>query len=301
MDIDLAPGSYVVAVSGGVDSVVLLDLLWQKSRLEPGRGWSLTVAHFDHGIRGDAAEDRQFVQKLARGYELPFVYDEGRLGTGASEAAARRARYGFLNKVLRAAHGRAIITAHHQDDLLETAILNILRGTGRKGLSALDSRQSVIRPLLHIPKAALVGYARDRQLDWREDSTNLDEKYLRNYIRRRLMPRFDPASRERLLTLITRQRDINRELDGLLIDQLHLQSVAGTIDRQWFNRLPHGLAREVMATWLRAHGVRDFDRRMLERLVVNAKVAHPERAFPVTKTARLRVGRKNLALEHVER
>src|SRR5579884_3654782 len=116
MEIQLEPGAYVVAVSGGVDSVVLLDLLTKNHNLK------LTVAHFDHGKRKDSASDRHFVQKLAEKHGLSFVYAEGRLGLGASEAAARKARYKFLQQVRESAEARAVVTAHHQDDLLETAI-----------------------------------------------------------------------------------------------------------------------------------------------------------------------------------
>src|SRR4051794_16456164 len=131
MKIYVGPGKYVVAVSGGVDSVGLLDLL----RMDPGV--KLTVSHFDHGIRDDSHLDRAHVQALARRYQLPFVYDKGALGPGASEAEARTARYQFLDNVKTKTGAHAIVTAHHQDDVLETAIINLLRGTGRKGLSSL--------------------------------------------------------------------------------------------------------------------------------------------------------------------
>jgi tRNA(Ile)-lysidine synthetase-like protein len=132
MKIQLPKGRYVVAVSGGVDSVVLLDALSKLPNLE------LVVAHLDHGIREDSIEDRRFVASLAASYGLVFEYGEGRLGSGASEATAREARYNFLRGVKMKHDAKAIITAHHQDDLIETAILNMLRGTGRKGLTSLS-------------------------------------------------------------------------------------------------------------------------------------------------------------------
>src|SRR5690606_36249858 len=115
----LEPGHYVVAVSGGVDSMVLLDVLAKKYK---GRGkTALTVAHFDHGIRQDSAYDRQLVSEMAAAYSLPFVFARGELGAGASEAAARAARYEFLREVQKRAGSRGIITAHHHDDAVETA------------------------------------------------------------------------------------------------------------------------------------------------------------------------------------
>lgn len=261
----MEPGQYVLAVSGGVDSMVLLNLLQQQP------GVRLTVAHFDHGIRDDSVDDRRLVQSAARFYGIPFVYHEAELGEGASEAAARKARYEFLQKVRSASGARAIITAHHQDDLLETAILNMLRGTGRRGLHSLRNRSGLIRPLLWVPKIDIVNYARDRDLIWREDSTNNDERYARNYVRQRIMPRLDNAARGKFMDIINQSQLVNDELDQQLVHALHLQPEAHRIDRRWFASLPHSVAREVMATWLREHGLRDFDRATLERLVVHAK------------------------------
>jgi tRNA(Ile)-lysidine synthase len=293
------PGRYVLAVSGGVDSMALLDML--RQRQADDQAWKLTVAHLDHGIRPDSAEDRRLVQSVARRHGLPFVYHEARLGAGASEAEARQARYGFLRSVQQAADAGAIITAHHQDDALETAIINMLRGSGRKGLSALGNRHDLLRPLLHVPKRELAAYAKDQGLVWHEDSTNENEAYLRNYVRRQLLPRFDDMARTRLWQLINEIRATNYELDALLATQLHLQPVAGTLERHWFNSLPHAAAREVMAAWLRAHDVRDFDSKSLERLVVAAKVAAPGKVFPVLDGRDLQIFPDYLALNRPER
>lgn len=292
MNIELKPGKYVVAVSGGVDSVVLLDVLRGLPDAE------LVVAHFDHGIREDSTIDRKLAQELAGKYGLAFEYGEGLLGPGASEDAARAARYDFLKKVRREHTADAIVTAHHQDDALETAIINLLRGTGRKGLSALSDRPDIRRPLLEVPKSELIDYAREHGLKWREDSTNSDQTYLRNYVRHTLLPRFDETARQELLGLIRRSRDNNNELDQFLANQLSGQDDLG---RQWFNGLPHDAAREVMAAWLRRRGIRDFDRRSLERLVVAAKTGYYGQRFDVRQGAVMAVGKDGLALVVAER
>ncbi|HET6925122.1 MAG TPA: tRNA lysidine(34) synthetase TilS [Candidatus Saccharimonadales bacterium] len=286
MKLDMPPGNYVVAVSGGVDSVVLLDLLRYHS------GLKLTVAHFDHGIRSDSRLDRIFVQQLAHRYQLPFVFDAVTLGPGASEAAARKARYAFLKRAQQAAGAQAIITAHHQDDMLETAVLNLLRGTGRKGLSSLTTGEGVIRPLLEVPKSELLDYARRHRLSWREDSTNNDTNYLRNHIRHVMLPSWREADKQRLLGIIRHMREVNGSLDAVLDDSLTPQ-----LKREWFVLLPHNVAREVMASWLRSADIREFDRRTLERLVVAGKVAEAGKAIDVVKGRRMRVGRDHLALE----
>ncbi|HVX24429.1 MAG TPA: tRNA lysidine(34) synthetase TilS [Candidatus Saccharimonadales bacterium] len=295
MDVRVAPGTYVIAVSGGVDSMTLLNLLAQQPDVK------LTVAHFDHGIRGDSIEDRRLVQKAANFYGLPFVYGEGHLGLQASEAAAREARYAFLRRVQQASGARAIITAHHQDDVLETAILNMLRGTGQRGLTSLSNRHDMHRPLLNVSKQTVFEHAQAHDLVWREDSTNQDERYARNYVRRQVLPRLTPSDRERLHELIVTARSLQAEIDEIITTALHQQSRGGELDRTWFNHLPHASAREVLAGWLRAQGLRDFDKRKLERLVVAAKTARPGRQFDVARGWRLTVGKQRLALAGAER
>lgn len=288
-------GSYVLAVSGGVDSVALLDML----RREPGL--RLVVAHFDHGIREDSHLDRSHVQGLAKQYGLPFVFDEGRLGPAASEATARDARYAFLRRVRDMVNAQAIITAHHQDDLLETAIINMLRGTGRKGLTSLASRNDVVRPLLKVPKSYLIAYAQDQGLAWRDDPTNQDVTYLRNHVRHNIMTKFDAEARAKMLGLLEQLESTNRALDEALSGELERNAPEGAIDRSWFTYLPHDTAREIMAGWLRAQGIADFGSKTLERLVVAAKVAEPGRRFPALGGYDMVVGQSKLALERPER
>lgn len=283
----------MVAVSGGVDSVSLLHGLRALPEAE------LVVAHFDHGIRPDSAADCRFVEALAGRYGLPFYAAEGRLGPRASEAEARQARYEFLRKVKRQAGARAIVTAHHQDDVLETAVINLLRGTGRRGLSSLRSREDIERPLLTISKAKILQYARENRLEWREDSTNTDETYLRNYVRRQVIAKLDEASRRRLADLINKNAQTNDQLDTLLVK--YLPHSGNMMARQAFAGLPHAVAMEVMAAWLRQNRLRDFDSRTLERLVVGGKTARAGSRFDVRRSVKLRVSQDNLALVGLER
>lgn len=259
----------------------------------------MTVAHFDHGMRRDSAEDRRFVGGLASKYDLPFVYDEGRLGETASEAQARQARYKFLRTVQQAGEAQALVTAHHQDDLLETAILNMLRGTGRRGLTSLQSREDLVRPMLHLTKNQIKDYAQANNLSWCEDPTNQDISYQRNYVRHQIMPNFSAPDRQKLTDLLGNLQATNKEVDDVLAGLLNSQG--NTIKRLWFNRLPHAVAKEMMASWLRDNGVRGFDRQTLERLVAAAKTASAGKLFPVMKGVRLEVGKDTLALRHAER
>jgi tRNA(Ile)-lysidine synthase len=287
------PGKYVIAVSGGVDSMALLHLLQAQPDVQ------LMVAHFDHGIRPDSAIDRQLVQATAKRQGLPFFYEEGKLGPSTSEAKAREARYSFLREVQHDHKADKIITAHHQDDVLETAIINLLRGTGRKGLTSLRTTDDIERPLLQVTKSELVDYANVNQLEWREDSTNQDDAYLRNYVRNQLLPAFDVATRQQFAEMISRSRLTDKEIDTLLVKYQLLTSQE--LPRSQFVQLPHAVAREMMAAWLRQHGIRDFDHRTIERLVVAAKTGRPGQLFPVMHGASLEIKRGNLALKLPER
>jgi tRNA(Ile)-lysidine synthase len=288
MQIAVKPGKYVVAVSGGVDSMVLLDLLSKQPGLE------LVVAHFEHGIREDSDEDRKLVQAAAQTYSLPFVSEHGNLGPRVSEAEARTARYGFLREVMRMYHTDAIITAHHQDDLVETAVINMIRGTGRKGLSSLSNQAGLVRPLLHMPKADIISYAEEHHIVWHDDSTNQDEAYLRNYVRRTILPKFGVEGRQKLLALIEKAEEHNPIIDDLLLNDIKTHETENGLSRYWFIMLPHAVACEAMATWLRTNGIREFDSKAIDRLVVGAKVAIAGKQVDINAGCYLKVGRTTL-------
>ena len=210
---DLKPGKYVVAVSGGVDSMVLLDLLSNLPGIE------LVVAHFNHGIREDSDQDEELVILTSRKYELPIEIGYGNLGHDASEEMARKARYNFLNLVKAKHKAKAIITAHHQDDLIETALVNILRGTGPQGLVAISANKQVLRPLLGFSKKEIISYAKAHNLAWREDSSNLQTDYLRNYVRYNVVGKMSANERQQILKNIdhiaqNKQPSANRQISS---------------------------------------------------------------------------------------
>ncbi len=270
MDMKLRPGNYVIAVSGGVDSMSLLHALAAQS---DDKAYRFTVAHFDHGIRRDSIEDRKLVQEYAKQYNLPFVYEAGQLGAHASEEEARDARYVFLRSVMQACNAQAILTAHHKDDALETAVFNILRGTGRQGLAPLSSQADVQRPLIAYTKKDIYMYARSHQLQWREDETNQDNTFSRNYIRNQLLPSLSAQKLEPLDRSIAEVRTSNQAIDEALGELVNQQPKSGSLDRDFFVSLPHIVAKELLVYWLRKHGIRDFDRRGIERLTITIKTA----------------------------
>ncbi len=290
MEINVQPGKYVVAVSGGVDSVVLLDILNQKGNL------SLVVAHFDHGIRVNSKTDHDFVQKLSIKYGLPFYSKRAELGVNASEDAARKARYDFLTGVLSDTDSDSIVTAHHQDDLIETATFNLLRGTGRRGLSSLKSTDIIKRPLLDYSKSDLIEYAKENNLAWVEDETNYDTKYSRNFIRHKLLSGLSDRSKKDFIHLLGNSSKINDELDIEITRQLKTHSSGNILDRNWFIMLPHKVSAEIMASWLRSQGLGSFDKKTIDRSVVAAKTFENNKRLDIYDNARLEIGKNSLRI-----
>lgn len=187
----------VVAVSGGADSLCLLGtLLTLRADGRPGAPGQIVVATLDHGLRGEAgANDARWVERLASSLRLRCVV--GQMDTRASaraghlslEDAARRLRYAFLRRVAREVGAARICLGHTLDDQAETIILHLLRGSGLDGLAGMrPQRGDLARPLLGLTHAQAVAYCAARGWLPREDLTNRDERYLRNRIRRRLLP-----------------------------------------------------------------------------------------------------------------
>lgn len=181
------PGVAVVAVSGGADSVALLDLL---HALAPTLGLTLVVAHADHGIAAESRTVGQVVMELAARYGLTFELGELELGPGATETAARAARYAWLREVQRRQGARYLVTAHHKDDQIETIVLRLLRGTAPAGLAGIAVRAGggLVRPLLPFAKAELVAHATARALPVHDDPANADPRHLRSWVRTVLLP-----------------------------------------------------------------------------------------------------------------
>ncbi len=295
MRITVGAGTYVVAVSGGVDSMVLLDLLQKRA------GLKLIIAHFDHGIRSDSDQDKKLVQKIAKKHNLSFVHNNGNLGAGTSEEVARNARYKFLNSVKNASGAKAIITAHHEDDVIETAIINIVRGTGRLGLTSLKSTDGIVRPLLGYSKQQILEYADKQSIAWREDATNQNTIYFRNYIRSNVVPSFSPGKRAELIILLDNLRTANDEIDNQISTLLHVQPSLSEIDREWFIDLPHIIAKELMHAWLRKHRAKNITKTTIDRITIAMKTAKSGRKIDIDGSIFIGVGKDKLALIHRER
>jgi tRNA(Ile)-lysidine synthase len=189
----------VVGVSGGADSVALLAALRELSG-RPGRQYTLVVAHLNHGLRAQADQDERFVAELAERWRLPCeihrssVAAESRRRGQGIEQTGRRLRYDFLRQVAQRHGAACVAVGHHADDQVETVLFRLFRGSHLRGLAGMMASRSLgggvllIRPLLAIRRAEAGAYCRRIGLTWREDASNADTAYRRNFIRNELLP-----------------------------------------------------------------------------------------------------------------
>lgn len=190
----------VLAVSGGLDSMVLLDAAVRSVRRE-----RLTVASFDHGTGEAATEATALVAEVAEQRGL-VVHVGGGEPLASSEAAWRAARWRFLREVA-AATGSGVVTAHTEDDQLETVVMREMRGTGARGLAGLYAPGDVVRPFVRLPRAQLAAYAHRHHVRWLEDPSNTSTRFLRNRLRQDVLPALEaarPELRRQLLTIAER-------------------------------------------------------------------------------------------------
>ncbi|HJV65744.1 MAG TPA: tRNA lysidine(34) synthetase TilS [Geomonas sp.] len=249
----------LVAVSGGADSVALLDILVQ---LKDHEQLSLVVAHLNHGLRGcDSDGDEEFVSRLAAAYGLPCVTKREDVAALAKnsrlslEDAGRRARYAFFEQTARSHQASSIALAHHLDDQAETVLIRLLRGAGGDGLSAMStiSGERLKRPLLQVSRAELEQYLKLRGLSWRTDSTNDDTSILRNSIRHQLIPqlrRYNPRISERLAAtagMLAADQELLDELTGSAYARL------AAVDEEGISLPVDQLAREARGLRLRLY------------------------------------------------
>ena len=271
-----AKATVIVAVSGGTDSLALLHMLNSlRNHLEI----SLHVATFDHGLRPDSADDVRFVHTVATELGLPCTAGQADVSTVAKETgegielAARQARYAFLSGVAREIGADRIAVGHHAGDQAETMLMHILRGTGMPGLQGMRFEAPVpnapdlrlVRPLLTIPRTALTSYCQQHDLYPRQDSSNTDEQYSRNYIRRKVLPflkSVNPKVEQALIRLaeITSvdQDYLESEYARCVLPHISREQGCVRIDRETFRSLHLAMRRRFIHRTARELGYEGF-------------------------------------------
>ena len=301
----------VVGLSGGADSVALLDAL---ALLRGPRGFRLVAAHLDHGLRRASADDAAFCAALCRHLDVPLRTGaadvRGRAGRedGGLEAAGRRARYLFLRRVAREEQAAAIAVAHTRDDQAETLLLRLLRGAGATGLSAMRARRGrLLRPLLAVSRDEVVAHLHARSLEWREDPSNADPVHMRNRVRHELLPylesRFNPRARAVIARAASLLADeaahLRREAAALLAASARRDGDALVLHRAALARAPVPVARAAVREAVRrCGGLRGVGSVHVERVVALARGPAPSgRAVALPGGRAARFTRDDVRLE----
>lgn len=287
--------TWAVAFSGGADSVALLLILWAHW---PERRHKLVALHFNHRLRGrESNGDQAFCRKVCAALQIQV-----RVGRwagnhrGASEAAARLARHEFFAAEMKTARSKLLWLAHQQDDVAETMLMRLARGSGAGGLAAprpvhgMEDGRFHVRPLLTLKKAELVKALRRAGGTWREDSSNATDNHFRNRVRRRVLPAWEKAAGRDAIAGAARSRELLEDDDAALefwADQffarrgreLKVESLAG---------LPRGLVRRVLHRWLLiVKPETDLSRQGFEALLTAVEAGKP---------TRFSLGRKHFAV-----
>lgn len=268
-------GCVLCAVSGGLDSMCLLHLLMKNAE---GRSVRVVAAHFHHGLRGEAADrDEAFVRERCAQWGLPFVSGRGdvrglakREGLSVEEAG-RRLRYEFLRQEKRRSGASQIYTAHHADDNAETILLNLVRGTGLRGLTGISrEREDLRRPLLGTTRAELEAYAAAWEIPHVEDETNADDSAAtRNLLRHQVMPvlkSINPKAAEAMGRTAGILGELDRELEAAALrraDQVSVQKGLAALDRRELAEAPSSVAPRILLELLDRMGAGRKDMGMI--------------------------------------
>lgn len=249
---------WFLACSGGADSVCLVHLL---TRLYPDKVHTLHVIHFNHHLRGEESDaDATFVQGLAKEYGLTFHLGEGKGLEGQNEASLREARLSYIHKEMDHYHANILLQGHHKDDVAETLLMRLSRGTSLTGLAAprpvqpFQSQKFHVRPFLSIGREAIHKAMDSAGLPWREDTSNQEHHYFRNRMRHKLLPLLEEIAPNDTTAAMAHTRQLLQEEDEALdkwasnaYAQLH-RNYPDILS--WPGNLPVAIIRRVLHYWL---------------------------------------------------
>jgi tRNA(Ile)-lysidine synthase len=297
---------WFVAFSGGADSLCLLLLLWAHW---PERRGRLRALHFNHRLRGRAAAaDEAFCRRVcgALGVKLR-VGRWRRAARKASEEEARAARFAFFARAMQAVTAPTLWLGHHQDDIAETMLMRLARGSGTGGLAAPRPVQRVggrvhLRPLLTLKKAEIAAALRSAGIPWREDRTNRTGAHFRNRIRRDVLPAWQNAAGRDAVAGAALARELLEEDDAALeawLDALHPFGPGRSLDVAGLAGRPRALVRRALRGWLAMHReAGELARQGFEDLLAAVALGRPTRrslgseGFAVIRGGQLRFQRR---------
>ena len=280
-----ARGPWAVAVSGGADSLCLLLLLWAHW---PERRRRLVALHFNHRLRGRAADaDERFCRQVCAALGLRAAFGHWRRAPrDSSEEEAREARFAFFNRSLRRRGARGLWLGHHQNDIAETMLMRLARGSGSAGLSAPRPVQRVdqrvhLRPLLVLKKDEIIAALRAAGVPWREDRTNTSGGFFRNRVRRHVVPAWQKAAGRDAVAGAALARELLEEDDQALeawLDALRPFRPGRTLDIASLEGRPRALIRRALRRWLAAQPhAGELSRQGLEDLLAAVAIGRPAR------------------------
>lgn len=274
----VGPGqSVVVGFSGGLDSSVLLHA---ASFLARDANIELSALHVHHGLSPNADAWAEACARICQQQKIPLALRHVDVPANTGEGIEAAAR-GVRHKALADQHADWILLAHHADDQAETVLHNLLRGAGVRGAAAIpESRDKVLRPLLGLPRTALLRYATSCRLDWIEDESNADRRYTRNFLRHEVLPliasRF-PMAGEQLAAAAARFGEANSLLDDLATLDLRGAPAKFPLSLKLFRELPERRARNLLRAMLAWHRVQPPDARRLNEFVRQLQTAGSDR------------------------
>lgn len=281
---------HIVAVSGGVDSMVLLYLMRQKYAAN-----DLVVAHFNHHTRPSSNDDEKFVQAFCDQNHLEYKIGHAKPHQHLSEEKARTLRYDFLNNITTKPH--QIYTAHHLDDLIESIAINFTRGTGWRGLATMNNSK-ISRPFLDgtfehqiYDRRDILRHAAKHQIPYRQDPTNTEDAYLRNRLREATF-NLNRQTKESLLKLRNQQCEISTELNNLL---KNLLPTTTAIPRQLFQNLDDQIAIELLRQLTLDHNI-SLTRPQLQDFLTAIRTYQPGKKFNLPGDQLVRIDKNYFVL-----
>jgi len=293
---------YLIGVSGGRDSVALLHWLINLGYNK------LIVCHLNHQLRGRSSDaDARFVEKLAKKYQVDFELGAANVRVLANkkkmsiETAAREARYSFFAKAAKRRRCHTTFLAHHADDLVETFLLNLIRGTGTTGLAAMPDVSTrrvdnvdltIVRPFLSVWRTEIDDYVREHQLKFREDASNKNLAPMRNRARNRIIPYLEKIIGRNVRQNIWRTAIIAADEENWIVNAVP-DSTNPDLLVSKLRALPVALQRRAILKWLRAQNISEVGFEVIERVrsLVDREASIAKVNLPQDRHVRRRAGK----------